>query len=610
MAQITVNRLKFDITANDRETALDFQNRLSASSENVAACLESTLEPYDDPDCHLVLDRLQLDLEALDLEYLEEDLLRSIRKNLKLQLEILPERAQKNPGQNRTEIVISKETIQQYEQKQIRYFLETGHSIDHSTKQLISKAQIKKVLSDNPSVGKWLISAQEEKPEVLTRLLFHLDDAEIHPLLLGSSFIDRDVLTELITAMVSIDANGSETKARLSVWKHLFIQKSEGITTFNSPAFFKSIERQHSFPPHKYLRHLSQQIQDKLISENHDFFSPFLGTLPDSPSTQASDGRLANRLDRSSEAETDNYARFEAHQEENFRLEKTSHVPEGREPIDPLNQLKFKGTPSGTQQISEENYNEHLADDTEHIVPKQSVETPASICGAKNSEDIASASDSREKERPVNSYQLKQESDNNLSKNLESNSEKTSCSECASIYLLEHEEPEIEKDTRFHLHNAGIVMTAPFLGNFFKHLGLLEQDKFVNKEAQQRAVVLLHYFYPQCEITEDALLLHKILCGLPIKHPVPVNLEPRENELTEINNLLQSIIQYWGSLKNTSVEALKFNFFNRKAILVPGEAQWHLTIQRESIDVLLQTLPWSIEVIKHPWMKKPIMVEW
>ncbi|MEO1401775.1 MAG: contractile injection system tape measure protein [Cyanobacteria bacterium J06635_1] len=37
---------------------------------------------------------------------------------------------------------------------------------------------------------------------------------------------------------------------------------------------------------------------------------------------------------------------------------------------------------------------------------------------------------------------------------------------------------------------------------------------------------------------------------------------------------------------------------------------WLLQIERETYDILLDQLPWSIRVVKLPWMPKLLYVEW
>ena len=139
---------------------------------------------------------------------------------------------------------------------------------------------------------------------------------------------------------------------------------------------------------------------------------------------------------------------------------------------------------------------------------------------------------------------------------------------------------------------------------------MVAEDRFIDSEKQKRAVILLHYLYPDCEIAEDALLLNKLLCGLDLVEPVPLRSKPQASEREEIQDLLQSVIHHWTALKDTSVAAFQHNFMNRQARLSKKGDHWHLHVKRESIDVMLDTLPWSIGMIKQPWMPRMIEVEW
>ena len=127
---------------------------------------------------------------------------------------------------------------------------------------------------------------------------------------------------------------------------------------------------------------------------------------------------------------------------------------------------------------------------------------------------------------------------------------------------------------------------------------------------QKRAAVILHYLYPDSEISEDALILNKLLCGLPLTEPVPLQQPLNDADRAEVQDLLQAVVHHWTALKNTSVAAFQHSFLLRQACLRRKGEHWHLHVKRESIDVLLETLPWSLGVVKHPWMPKMMEVEW
>ena len=37
---------------------------------------------------------------------------------------------------------------------------------------------------------------------------------------------------------------------------------------------------------------------------------------------------------------------------------------------------------------------------------------------------------------------------------------------------------------------------------------------------------------------------------------------------------------------------------------------WHLTVEQQSIDILLGTLPWGLSEIRLPWLEYPLRVDW
>jgi hypothetical protein len=47
----------------------------------------------------------------------------------------------------------------------------------------------------------------------------------------------------------------------------------------------------------------------------------------------------------------------------------------------------------------------------------------------------------------------------------------------------------------------------------------------------------------------------------------------------------------------------------------PGKLEWHsdkvtLTVETKTVDILLDQRPWSIALIKLPWMALPLYVTW
>ena len=103
----------------------------------------------------------------------------------------------------------------------------------------------------------------------------------------------------------------------------------------------------------------------------------------------------------------------------------------------------------------------------------------------------------------------------------------------------------------------------------------------------------------------------KPLLGLQPTDPLPVtqgllNAEDRE----ECQALLAAMVTHWPALRSTSVEGLQVSFLQRPGLLRPTDAGWQLQLESESFDLLLAQLPWSISIVKLPWMTKPIFTDW
>jgi Contractile injection system tape measure protein len=159
---------------------------------------------------------------------------------------------------------------------------------------------------------------------------------------------------------------------------------------------------------------------------------------------------------------------------------------------------------------------------------------------------------------------------------------------------------------------AGLVILHPFLSPYFAEVGLLNGNEFRDEIAQQTAIYLLHYLATgQTDAPESELVIPKLLCGLHLNAPVVRGIELPAAALTEGENLLQTAIDYWQVLKNTSPDGLREGFLQRGGKLtLQDDNSWRLQVEQQSIDVLLGSLPWGINVIKLPWLECLIMVEW
>lgn len=160
---------------------------------------------------------------------------------------------------------------------------------------------------------------------------------------------------------------------------------------------------------------------------------------------------------------------------------------------------------------------------------------------------------------------------------------------------------------------AGLVIVHPFLSKLFENLGLLDVKKnvFHSPENHIQAVHVLAYLaIGDARYEEHQLVIPKLLAGYPLDQPIDLVSQLSEEAKTTCGELLQAIISHWPALGNSSPDAVREAFLQREGALEFQDGGWRLAVEKKSLDVLLQSLPWGIGVIKHPWMQHTIFVEW
>lgn len=161
--------------------------------------------------------------------------------------------------------------------------------------------------------------------------------------------------------------------------------------------------------------------------------------------------------------------------------------------------------------------------------------------------------------------------------------------------------------TRF----GGLVLIAPFLPAFFNELKLTVDGVFPSEVEQHKALHLLNYLGSgKTSSPEYALMLHKLLCGIEITTPVPKSVKLSAAEKKEAMIFLDDIAGQWTTLRSTSGKALRDTFFQRNGILEKKDRSWLVRVERGPMDIMLDTLPWTISIIKAPWMQQLLQVEW
>ena len=159
--------------------------------------------------------------------------------------------------------------------------------------------------------------------------------------------------------------------------------------------------------------------------------------------------------------------------------------------------------------------------------------------------------------------------------------------------------------------DAGLVLLHPFLPRLFEHCHWLDENEFVNDEARNRAVYLLHYLAAGNEdAPEYVLMLPKLLCGIPTEWPLEPALPLTDAEKACCDEMLIQVIAHWTALRNTSPAGLREAFLWRQAKLFSKGEEWRIEVHRKTADILLNHLPWGFSMIKFSWMPRLLSVSW
>ncbi|HEY4112025.1 contractile injection system tape measure protein [Puia sp.] len=159
--------------------------------------------------------------------------------------------------------------------------------------------------------------------------------------------------------------------------------------------------------------------------------------------------------------------------------------------------------------------------------------------------------------------------------------------------------------------HAGLILLHPFLPAYFHRCGLWDNGVFLGPQARQQAVFLLHFLATgEKEAPEYELLFPKILCGYGLEEPLPARTEIPDSAREEGEALLQNILLQWDKLKRTSIGGLREGFLQRTGKLIRRNDRTRLMLEISSIDALLDFLPWGLSIVKLPWLKDIIYVEW
>jgi hypothetical protein len=170
-----------------------------------------------------------------------------------------------------------------------------------------------------------------------------------------------------------------------------------------------------------------------------------------------------------------------------------------------------------------------------------------------------------------------------------------------------------EADEGWQAADAGLVLLHPFLPSFFNEVGMLAAgERRLPEAVLPRAAALLHWLMSgRHELHELELTIIKLLVGLePTSTLLVAGGLLSDTDRAEADALLEAVVTHWSALGKTSIDALRGSFLRRPGLLRRNERGWQLQVEPQSFDMLLGKLPWSISIVKLPWMERPIFTEW
>jgi hypothetical protein len=167
-------------------------------------------------------------------------------------------------------------------------------------------------------------------------------------------------------------------------------------------------------------------------------------------------------------------------------------------------------------------------------------------------------------------------------------------------------------NTSILIENAGLIILYPYFKNLFNVLQLLNANQFIDEVCRHKAIVYLHYLvYNEMPEDENRLIFNKILCGADPEVVIKLNeITFTEEELKQSTELKATVIKHWTKLGSTSIEGLTQTFLVRNGSLIFRDNNYILHVERKGFDVLLDTLPWSLSIIRLPWNNYLINLNW
>jgi len=176
--------------------------------------------------------------------------------------------------------------------------------------------------------------------------------------------------------------------------------------------------------------------------------------------------------------------------------------------------------------------------------------------------------------------------------------------------VIESIQESVIQDDGQYIQNAGLILIHPFIRTLFEHCELIN-PKTQQLTDPELCAHLLHYIATgKTNAPEYDMIFEKFLCNIPMHQPINRHIKLSRKHKTQAKNVIESVQHNWAPMKKSSAALLQNEFFQRPGKLVITDADYTLTVERKTQDILLEKLSWGIGLVKLPWHKKFIFVNW
>lgn len=163
--------------------------------------------------------------------------------------------------------------------------------------------------------------------------------------------------------------------------------------------------------------------------------------------------------------------------------------------------------------------------------------------------------------------------------------------------------------TSQYTQNAGLVLIHPFLKHFFGHCDLLDENKQLKDP--EKCAHLLHYIATgKTKQAESDMIFEKFLCNIPSNLPINRNITVTKKQKEQVHNLLNAVNENWGALKKSSHALLRNEYLQRLGKIEKNSSGITIVMEHKTQDILLRKLSWGMGLIRLPWKKDFIYVNW